>query len=261
MTTNITNQTSSSLRIIGLTGGIAMGKTLVSEYLATKYKLPILDADIYAREAVLPDSLVLQSIVERYGSGVLLADRSLNRQRLGEIIFSSPAERLWVEQCIHPHVRDRLVQAINTPPLNDPQQYPIMVMVVPLLFEARMTDLVTETWVVTCSEAQQMERLISRDRLTVLLDEAGHITSAPELIVEILSPGTTNEQRDRVAKLKLYSTQGVQEYWIADYRSQQVEVYRRDNAQLKLVTTLLATDEITSPLLPNFCCLVRRFFA
>lgn len=170
MTTNITNQTSSSLRIIGLTGGIAMGKTLVSEYLATKYKLPILDADIYAREAVLPDSLVLQSIVERYGSGVLLADRSLNRQRLGEIIFSSPAERLWVEQCIHPHVRDRLVQAINTPPLNDPQQYPIMVMVVPLLFEARMTDLVTETWVVTCSEAQQMERLISRDRLT--LDQA-----------------------------------------------------------------------------------------
>ena len=102
---------------------------------------------------------------------------------------------------------------------------------------------------------------ISRDRLTVLLDEAGHITGAPELIVEILSPGTTNERRDRVAKLKLYSTQGVQEYWIADYRSQQVEVYRRDNAQLKLVTTLLATDEITSPLLSSFCCLVRRFFA
>jgi len=167
MTTNITDQTSSSLRIIGLTGGIAMGKTLVSEYLATTYKLPILDADIYAREAVLPYSLVLQGMVERYGSGVLLPDRSLNRQRLGEIIFSSPAERLWVEQCIHPYVRDRLVQAISNPPLNDSQQHPIVVMVVPLLFEARMTDLVTETWVVICSEAQQIERLISRDRLTL----------------------------------------------------------------------------------------------
>lgn len=144
-----------------------MGKTRVSEYLATTYKVPILDADIYAREAVLPDSLVLQGIVERYGSGVLLPDRSLNRQRLGEIIFSSPAERLWVEQCIHPYVRDRLVQAVNNPPLNDSQQHPIVVMVVPLLFEARMTDLVTETWVVICSEAQQIERLMNRDRLTL----------------------------------------------------------------------------------------------
>ncbi|MEX0269138.1 dephospho-CoA kinase [Leptolyngbyaceae cyanobacterium UHCC 1019] len=170
MTTNLADQTSSSLRIIGLTGGIAMGKTLVSEYLSTQYKLPILDADIYAREAVLPDSSGLQSIVDRYGSGVLLPDRTLNRQRLGEIIFSSPAERLWVEQCIHPYVRDRFVQAISHPPLNDPQHYPIVVMVVPLLFEARMTDLVTETWVVICSEDQQIERLMNRDRLT--LDQA-----------------------------------------------------------------------------------------
>lgn len=144
-----------------------MGKTLVSEYLATVYKLPILDADIYAREAVLPDSLVLQGMVDRYGSGVLLPDRSLNRQRLGEIIFSSPAERLWVEQCIHPYVRDRLVQAVSHLSLNDSQHHSIVVMVVPLLFEARMTDLVTETWVVTCSEDQQIERLMNRDRLTL----------------------------------------------------------------------------------------------
>jgi Uma2 family endonuclease len=102
---------------------------------------------------------------------------------------------------------------------------------------------------------------ISRDRLDRLLDEAGHITGAPELIAEILSPGTTNERRDREAKLKLYSSQGVQEYWIADYRLQQVEVYRRENLQLKLVMTLLATDEISSPLLPGFGCLVQRFFA
>ncbi|MES1022912.1 Uma2 family endonuclease [Gloeocapsa sp. BRSZ] len=102
---------------------------------------------------------------------------------------------------------------------------------------------------------------ISSDRLAVLLDEAGHLTGAPELVVEVLSPGVTNERRDREAKLKLYSIQGVQEYWIADWRLKQVEVYRRDNAQLTLVMTLLVGDEITSPLLPNFCCAIARFFA
>lgn len=101
---------------------------------------------------------------------------------------------------------------------------------------------------------------ISRDRLAVLLDEAGYLTGAPELVVEVLSPGVTNERRDREAKLKLYSIQGVQEYWIADWRLKQVEVYRRDNAQLTLVMTLLDGDEITSPLLPNFYCPIARLF-
>ncbi|MBE9170585.1 Uma2 family endonuclease [Pleurocapsales cyanobacterium LEGE 06147] len=102
---------------------------------------------------------------------------------------------------------------------------------------------------------------ISNDRLAVLLDEAGHLTGAPELVVEVLSPGAMNERRDKEAKLKLYSVQGVQEYWIVDWRLQQMEIYRRDNAQLTLVTTLLAGDEITSPLLPDFRCPIQRFFA
>lgn len=101
---------------------------------------------------------------------------------------------------------------------------------------------------------------ISNERLATLLDEEGHLTGAPELVVEVLSSGTTNERRDREAKLKLYSSQGVQEYWIADWRLQQVEVYRRENAQLRLVATLLAADEITSPLLPGFHCEIRHFF-
>lgn len=156
-----------SQRIIGLTGGIAMGKTTVSNYLASRHCLPILDADIYAREAVQPGTPVLEALVERYGTGILLGDGALNRTRLGEIIFNSPAERLWVEQCIHPYVRDRLVAASTMPPLNQAAEYPILVMVIPLLFEARMTDLVTETWVVMCSEAEQLDRLMKRDRLTI----------------------------------------------------------------------------------------------
>lgn len=90
------------------------------------------------------------------------------------------------------------------------------------------------------------------------MDEDGHLTGAPELIVEVLSAGATNERRDREAKLKLYSTQGVQEYWIVNWRSQQLEGYRRQAAQLNLLATLLPEDNLTSPCLPNFCCLVQH---
>jgi len=146
-------------RIIGLTGGIGTGKTTVSNYLANAYTLPILDADIYAREAVQLGSPVLAKLVERYGSGILLADGQLNRQHLGAIIFSDSAERQWLEQQIHPYVRDRFQSELNT------LAAPTVVLVVPLLFEAKMSDLVTEIWVVSCTTQQQLRRLEERDRL------------------------------------------------------------------------------------------------
>ncbi|MBW4474047.1 MAG: Uma2 family endonuclease [Stenomitos rutilans HA7619-LM2] len=101
---------------------------------------------------------------------------------------------------------------------------------------------------------------ISNARLERLLDEAGHLTAAPELVVEVLSPGKINERRDREAKLKLYSAQGVFEYWIVNLKEQSVEIYRRENAALKLVATLYSQDELTSPVLPDFRCLVNQFF-
>ena len=101
---------------------------------------------------------------------------------------------------------------------------------------------------------------VSKKRLALIEDEAGHLTSLPELVVEVLSPGENNIRRDREAKLKLYSVQGVQEYWIADRFAKRLEVYRRQSGQLSLAKTLLAGDEITSPLLPSFCGLVDRFF-
>lgn len=148
-------------RIIGLTGGIGTGKSTVSNYLASIHRLPVLDADVYARVAVQPGSPVLSQIAERYGAGVLLSDRTLNRRRLGEIVFSNPAERRWLEQQIHPYVRDRFFAELDA---LEAQQYPTVVLVVPLLFEAGMTNFVTEIWVVYCSPAQQLERLIKRDR-------------------------------------------------------------------------------------------------
>jgi Uma2 family endonuclease len=101
---------------------------------------------------------------------------------------------------------------------------------------------------------------ISYERLAAGVDEEGHFTIAPELIVEVLSPGTQNERRDRETKLKLYAERGVQEYWILDWRIQQLEVYRRQNALLHLMATLFATDILTSPLLPGFNCSVAEFF-
>ncbi|MFN6501939.1 MAG: dephospho-CoA kinase [Nostoc sp. DedQUE01] len=146
-------------RIIGLTGGIATGKTTVTNYLASTYNLPILDADIYAREAVSLGSPILGAIAKRYGQEILLADGTLNRQKLGEIIFNSEDERNWVESLIHPYVRDRFLEAITQ------SSSQILVLVVPLLFEAGMTDLVTEIWVVHCSQEQQIQRLIQRNHL------------------------------------------------------------------------------------------------
>lgn len=148
-------------RIIGLTGGIGTGKTTVSTYLAHHYQLPVLDADIYAREAVELGSPILSKIFERYGVNIQLPDGTLNRKGLGEIIFSSPDERQWLEQQIHPYVRDRFQSELNALDVST------VVLVVPLLFEAGMTDLVSEIWVVSCSPQQQLKRLMERDRFSL----------------------------------------------------------------------------------------------
>ncbi len=171
-------------QIIGLTGGIGTGKSTVSHYLATAYQLPVLDADIYARVAVQIGSPVLKAIALRYGEDILLPDGTLNRRQLGQIVFSNLDERRWLEQQIHPYVRDRLVEAINELSLQNTtarsHSHPV-VLVVPLLFEAGMTDLVTEIWVVRCSRQQQLERLMQRDKLT---EEAAQTRINSQLPIE-----------------------------------------------------------------------------
>lgn len=101
---------------------------------------------------------------------------------------------------------------------------------------------------------------ISRDRFVNGVDEAGHLIVAPELMVEVLSPGELNEQRDKEVKLKLYSLHGVQEYWIANWQLKTVEIYRRSDAQLQLVATLFEGDTLTSPLLPGFSTAIAQIF-
>ncbi len=148
-------------RIIGLTGGIATGKSTVSDYLRRRYDLPVLDADVYARAAVAKGSEILKRICDRYGSQILLPDDSLNRSRLGQIIFNDRTEKNWIEQQIHPFVRSQFKTVAAT---FLPSQ--TLVYSIPLLFEANLTHLVTEIWVVTCSAIQQQERLMARNQLS-----------------------------------------------------------------------------------------------
>ena len=149
------------MRIIGLTGGIATGKSTVSDYLSSKYNVPILDADIYAREAVAKDSPILQAIWERFGSEFQLEDGNLNRPALGNLIFSDSEAKQWLESKIHPYVRDRFSQELAK--IGDDT----VVMAIPLLFEANLTHLVTEIWVVSCNEETQLARLQKRNNLTL----------------------------------------------------------------------------------------------
>jgi Uma2 family endonuclease len=102
---------------------------------------------------------------------------------------------------------------------------------------------------------------MSSNRLAQILRPDGKLHGAPQLVVEVLSPGTANQHRDRDAKLKLYSRRGVDEYWIVDWQAHSIEVFRRENASLVLVSTLNNSGTLTTPLLPGFALQVADLFA
>lgn len=153
-------------RRIGLTGGIASGKSSVGHYLAEQHALSVLDADVYAREALAPGSAATIAVLARYGSAVGEAGQrsqaSLDRSALGRIVFSDSHERRWLEQLIHPIVAKRFDVA-----LGDLSAEPVVVLMVPLLFEAKLTGLCSEVWLVDCTPTQQYQRLMARDEITL----------------------------------------------------------------------------------------------
>jgi Uma2 family endonuclease len=101
---------------------------------------------------------------------------------------------------------------------------------------------------------------ISRDRLASALAADGKLHAAPELVVEVLSPGEKQERRDREVKRKLYSRRGVEEYWIVDWRSRAVEVYRSEQGELSAVETLREGDALVTALLPAFRLPIEALF-
>ena len=140
-------------RRIGLTGGIATGKSSAGRLLADVYGLPLLDADVYAREALAPGSTAAAAVLARHGT--------LDRVRLGQIVFSDAAERRWLEQLVHPLVRERFGRE-----LAQLTAAPVVVLMIPLLFEAGLETLCSEVWLVDCDEPQQLQRLMARNGLS-----------------------------------------------------------------------------------------------
>ena len=102
---------------------------------------------------------------------------------------------------------------------------------------------------------------LSSARMATTIGPDGKLHAAPELIVEVISPGAANENRDREAKLKLYSRRGVDEYWIVDWRLRHLEVFRREDARLVLAATFAESDLLTAPLLSGFSCQISELFA
>ncbi len=160
-------------RRIGLTGGIATGKSTVGELLAQRFLLPVLDADRYARDALAPGSPATLAVLARYGDCVAApqgdnggeADASasgvsIDRAALARLVFADAAERRWLEQLVHPLVRQRFEAE-----LAQRADAPVLVLMIPLLFEAGLESLCDEVWLVTCRPEQQRQRLIARDGL------------------------------------------------------------------------------------------------
>lgn len=145
--------------VIGITGGIATGKTTVTDYLAQKYQFPVIDADVLAREAVAINTHIYNLIIRRYGEQISLNNGDLDRQKLAEIIFNNQQEKVWLESLIHPFVSDKITEKISN------ISNSVIILSVPLLFEANMTDLTSIIWVVYCDLSQQLMRLQTRNNL------------------------------------------------------------------------------------------------
>ena len=101
---------------------------------------------------------------------------------------------------------------------------------------------------------------ISRERLNQIIGKGGHFYASPDLVVEVLSPGSANARRDRETKLKLYSRRGVLEYWIVNWITRDITVFRRKGRKLKQADTVRSPQMLTSPLLPGFQLPVKSVF-
>ena len=150
------------MRIIGLTGGIATGKSSVARIMEALGGV-IVDADQLAREAVSPGEPAYLSIVAEFGEGIVNPDRTINRQALGKIVFADPAARRRLERITHPAIALLAEQRLEACRKAGTQ---VVVYMAPLLIEAGVTSRVDEIWVVYADWETQVARLILRDGIS-----------------------------------------------------------------------------------------------
>ena len=146
---------------IGLTGGIGSGKSTACDVFRALH-VPIIDADVIAREVVKPGTPAYHAIVNHFGPWITLdqtPDAPLDRVTLREKIFHHPAEREWLNQQLHPVIRERMQAALNT------VKGPYVILDIPLLAESQGIDFVDRVLVIDCPESVQIQRLMRRDHL------------------------------------------------------------------------------------------------
>lgn len=147
--------------IIGLTGSIASGKSTVSQMLK-ELGYPVVDADLVARQVVEPGTETLNSIEQAFGAEVIRADGSMDREKVGLIIFNDPASRKKLNDIIHPAIRREMLRQRQAF-LDD--GYETVIMDIPLLFESKLQHMVDKILVVSVSEQEQLKRLMERNGL------------------------------------------------------------------------------------------------
>nr|WP_320125101.1 dephospho-CoA kinase [uncultured Shewanella sp.] len=144
--------------VVGLTGGIGSGKTTVANLFAAE-GITLVDADIVAREVVAPGSTGLEAIVTHFGAEILTPEGELDRAKLRQRIFSHPEEREWLNQLLHPMIRQEMLAQVEK------ATSAYVIMVVPLLFENGLDRLVNRTLVVDISPELQINRTVKRDNV------------------------------------------------------------------------------------------------
>jgi len=149
--------------VIGLTGGVASGKTTVSEVLREE-GATLIDADQIARELVQPQTPAWQEVVRAFGNEILDRDGSIHRQKLASLIFSNPRQRSLLNRILHPRIKEEIGRRLKGIRETDPQA--IVVIDSPLLIETGRHRDMDKVIVVVCTEAQQIERLKRRNQLS-----------------------------------------------------------------------------------------------
>lgn len=159
-----TGKLSLPFKHVGLTGGIACGKSAVAKLLSEKYGAVLLDADQLARDVVEPGRPAYRQIVDHFGLKVVKPDNSLDRKLLAALVFADPIERAKLEAMVHPRVRElarnKVAAYAALPALSRPR---LVVEVVPLLYEVGLEQEFDEVWLVSCDREQQIQRLMARD--------------------------------------------------------------------------------------------------
>ena len=151
---------------IGITGGIASGKSLIGNFLFENKKWPVLDADLYAHEALKPESQISKEVLLRYGDQIIQestkSKQIINRKALAEIIFQNNIEKNWLEERIHPFVQKRIEEDLDKFKSNS-----VILLIIPLLFEKNYANICSEIIYIDCSRANQVKRLKARDKISI----------------------------------------------------------------------------------------------